>query len=325
MSWNKVEFQEFINEYNKDIVIQKAPKILYSKKDKEHEALNSLIAFFIVTGGLCIYIAGSIMLAPVWFTLVGFIIIIAAGTIIDIFLIFNYLKSSVFIRPIECWVEIFRYKDDFCFVFYPIFSGKCHPNKAKNIIFKCFQEEILKSKIDITQIEVYFNKVEGELRAIGFFFQYGEGKAFIDEKIDYTSWKFFPYEKSLNENYLATANWDHQYEWKNDLAFDFDKLHSYAQWVVKSWNAANLKPLTADFKKKMNWSLRNIESIPKLKPWDGKLESQTYEDKNTYRDLELIDKAIEKFIGKGKEIEGLKDLKKHIFYIQEYFRTFNRE
>ena len=220
-------------------------------------------------------------------------------------------------------MEVYQQKNHFCFVYYPVFSGKCHPNKAKNIIYKCYQEEILKNKIDVTQIELYLEKKGESLEPIGFYFQYGEGKAFIEEKINRDSWKYFPNEKSLNKNYLATANWDHQYEWKNDLALDYDKLHTYAQWVVKSWNATNLKPLTQEFKETMNWHLRGIESTPKLKPWEGNISSQTYENKDAYRDLEAIEKAIEIFIGKGKKIEDLKDLKKNIFFIQEYFRDLN--
>jgi hypothetical protein len=315
--WVQVDFQEFVNEYNKEVVIEKAPKILYSKEDKEHEAFNSLIAFLIVTGGLCIYIALTAILAPIYFTIVGFIIIVALGAVADMILILNYLKSRVIIKPLECWVEIFLSSDYYCFVYYPIFSGKCHPNKAKNVIYKLYQEEYLKSKIDITQIEVYLKK---NFDSIGFFFQYGEGKAFTEEKLDRNAWKYFPNEKSLNENYLATANWEHQYEWRNDLALDFDKLHSYAQWVIKGWNVISLKPLTTEYKEKINWNLRTIDSIPKLKPWAGNIETQSYENKDAYREFQMVEKAIKDFIGKGIQVDKLKDLKKNIFYIQQHFR-----
>ena len=53
--WSQVTFLQFINQFGKDIIIDNAPEILYSKKDKEHEASNSLIAFFFITGGLLIY------------------------------------------------------------------------------------------------------------------------------------------------------------------------------------------------------------------------------------------------------------------------------
>ena len=246
--------------------------------------------------------------------------IIAVGALTDIILILNYLKSSVFIKPLECWVEIFQNGDEFCFVYYPVFSGKCHPNKAKNVIYKCYQEEILKSKIDISQIELYLKNEDGEFDPTGFFFQYGEGKAFTEEKIDRNSWKYFPFKKSLNDNFLAIANWDHQYEWRSDLALDFDKLHDYAQWVVKGWNSSNLKPLTSEYKEKINWNLRNIESTPKLKPWTGIIDKQEYSNKKSHKDLEIIEEVIDKYIGEGKKIKRLKDLKKDIFYIRQHFR-----
>jgi len=57
--WNKVDFQHFIDEFGYELIVNNAPTILYSKKDKEHEAYNSLIAFFFITGGLLIYISLS--------------------------------------------------------------------------------------------------------------------------------------------------------------------------------------------------------------------------------------------------------------------------
>ena len=69
--WTKVDFQQFINEYGKEIVINNAPTILYSKKDKEHEAYNSLIAFFFIAGFLFIYIALTYFLAFIFFNLIA--------------------------------------------------------------------------------------------------------------------------------------------------------------------------------------------------------------------------------------------------------------
>ena len=60
-NWDKVEFQDFINNYSKKIIVDNAPVILFTKKDKEHEAYNSLIGFFFITGGLFIFIALSII------------------------------------------------------------------------------------------------------------------------------------------------------------------------------------------------------------------------------------------------------------------------
>ncbi|UCC20817.1 MAG: hypothetical protein JSV62_05930 [Promethearchaeota archaeon] len=36
--WTKVDFQQFLDKYGKEIVLNNAPTIVYSKKDKEHEA-----------------------------------------------------------------------------------------------------------------------------------------------------------------------------------------------------------------------------------------------------------------------------------------------
>ena len=40
-SWEKVEFQDFVSKYGMEFLINNAPQILHSKKDKEH-ALNAL-------------------------------------------------------------------------------------------------------------------------------------------------------------------------------------------------------------------------------------------------------------------------------------------
>ena len=108
-----------------------------------------------------------------------------------------------------------------------MFSGKCHPNKAKNVLYKLLQEELFNGSIDITQIEVYlrFNLSEkDDYSVIGYYFQYGEGTPFKSVNIDRNSWRFFPKEQTTNDNFIAVANWDHQYEWQNDLELDYDKL-----------------------------------------------------------------------------------------------------
>ncbi|MFW9901743.1 MAG: hypothetical protein ACFFDY_10725, partial [Candidatus Thorarchaeota archaeon] len=309
--WNKVDFQQFINKFGKKVVINNAPIILYSKKDKEHEAYNSLIAFFFIAGALLIYTALTYLLATFFFSLVLFILIIIIGVIADILLIINIIKSNVYIKPLECWIEIFKASVNegsgyYCFVYYPIFTGKCHPNEAKNVIFKMFLEQVIKSKVDITQIEIYLKESgqnQSNLEKIGFFFQYAEGRPFRDESINRNNWKYFSSDKSDNENYLAVGNWDHQYEWRYDLDFDFDKLHEYAPWVIQKWNELNLKPLTEEFKNKMNWNLRNIDSTPKLNPSKGNFENQAYENQNAYKDLELVEEAINKIIQSNKNIE----------------------
>lgn len=326
--WSKIDFQQFIDEFGNEVLVDMAPVILYSKRDKEHEAYNSLIAFFFIAGGILIYIAGSYFLAPIYFNIPFFTIIIVIAAIIDILLIINYLKTNVYIKPLECWLELYRGKSEnnyvfYCFTYYPIFSGKCHPNPAKNVIYKLYQEQVLKSKIDISQIEVYIKITpQGKKlqKKIGYFLQYGEGNSFKDENIDQASWKFFPFQKSENDNFLAVANWEHQFEWRDDLEYDFDKLHEYAPWVIQRWNNFNLKPLIDDFKNSINWDLRNIDSLPKLKPWEGDLELQTYQNPKAHREESLINEAIENVIGHEEDVKRIKDIKNKILAIKTYFR-----
>ncbi|MFX0002354.1 MAG: hypothetical protein ACFE9C_09270 [Candidatus Hodarchaeota archaeon] len=326
--WIKVEFQEFLNKFGKDIVIKSAPVILYSKKDKEHEAYSSLVAFFFIAGFLLIYIALSYFLASLFFNIILFIAIMVVLIISDVFLIINVVKSNVYIKPLECWVEIHKGNSEnisnfYCFTYYPIFSGKCHPNEILNIILKLYQEQVIKTKIDITQIEIYLklNQEENQItERLGFFFQYAEGRPFKDEIVNRNSWKYFPHEQSGIENYIAVGNWEHQYEWKNDLEFDFDKLHEYAPWVVQRWNEENLKPLTEEFKKNMNWNIRNIESMPKLKPWEENLENQSYTNPLANKDLDIINEAYGKIIGLDREVKKTKDIKDEISTFKIYFR-----
>ncbi len=329
--WIQVDFQKFIDQFGKDLIIENAPIILYSKKDKEHEAYNSLIAFFLIAGGLLIFISFSYFLSSVFFNLIIFILIITIGTIAEVILLVNVIKSNIYIKPLECWVEIHKSAaqsdlEYYCFTYYPIFTGKCHPNIAKNVIFKLYLEQVIKSKINITQIEVYskISQLDHSItEKLGFFFQYAEGKHFRDENINRAIWKFFPYEKSNNENFIAIGNWDHQYEWRDDLEFDFDKLHEYAPWIVKRWNNTNLKPLIHEYKEKINWNLRYIESKPKLKPWNGNLENQTYKNPSLYKDIEIINEAIEKVIGKDAKVEKIKDIKENLFMFKAYFRDLD--
>ncbi|UCC21266.1 MAG: hypothetical protein JSV62_08310, partial [Promethearchaeota archaeon] len=326
--WAKVDFQQFIDKYGKEIILNNAPIILYSKKDKEHEAYNSFIAFFFIAGFLLIYIALTYFLAFIFFNLIMFIIIIIICVIADILLIINVIKSNVYIKPIECWVEIHQSKSEtnsavYCFTYYPIFTGKCHPNEAINVILKIYQEQILKSKIDITQIEVYLklNQTDNQIEEhLGYFFQYAEGRPFRDENVNQASWKYFNYEQSGIDNYLAAGNWEHQYEWRSDLEFDFDKLHEYAPWVIQRWNEVNLKPLTEEFKERINWNLRYIESKPKLKPWQENLENQSYKNPMAFKDLEIVNEAIQKIVEPDRKIEKVKDIKDFLPMFKSYFR-----
>jgi hypothetical protein len=323
IEWKKVDFQDFINKVGASPIIENAPIILYTRKDKEHAAFNTLIAFFIVAAILCVYISISLWLIEYYFNIIIFSIITSVLGFTDVFLMFNYVKSNIYIKPMECWIEIYKKSEFYCFSYYPIFSGKCHPNKAKDIIYKLFQVAVLKNKIDITQIEVYLKCSDDKLedcKKIGFYFQYGKGKAFKDEEINRDSWAFFPFEKSLNENFIAVANWIHQYEWRLDLENDNDKLNNLTPWVIKRWDQNLLKPLTDDFKVKINWNLFNIESLPKMKPWEGDLEKQTYKNPNAYNDLNIVDDAIKKIMGKNVEIKKLSDLENQILKFKIYFR-----
>ena len=64
----------------------------------------------------------------------------------------------------------------------------------------------------------------------------------------------------------------------------------------------------------------NLKSEPKLKPWKGDIEDQTYENQKAYKDLEIIDEAIEKIIGSNVELKKLGDLEKQLFKFKIYFR-----
>ncbi|MFX0071306.1 MAG: hypothetical protein ACFFAO_09470 [Candidatus Hermodarchaeota archaeon] len=324
--WKEVEFKEFVEQFGINPVMNYAPSILYSRKDKEHVAQNSLIVFFLVLSGLLIYISISLFLIEFYFNAITFIFVVIILIGIDILLLYNYIRSNVNIKLIECWIEVYNYLEFYCFSYYPIFSGKVHPNKAKDIVYKLYQDEVFQDKIDITQIEVYLKRNKdklNDLEVMGFYFQYGKGKHFREENVDRTFWKYFPYEFYAYGNFIASANWDHQFEWRSDLANDFDKLHEFDPWVIKRWNQDNLKPLNPEYKNFLKWNIRNIESLPKLKPWNGKLEQQSYKNQNAYRDLEIIDEAIEKIMGKNTELNKLKDLERELFKFKIYFRDLD--
>jgi hypothetical protein len=323
--WKRVSFQDFIDKYDKSIILESAPLIMHSKKDKEHEAFKSLVAFLFIAGFGLIYTAISIFVSPVYFSPFIFYTIICITIAFAALFLYNFIKSDVNIRLIECWFEIHETTPNqyYCFTFYPIFTGKCLPNKAKNMIYKLYQEEILKSKVDIAQIEVYA-KVNSEnldhIESIGFYFQYGEGMTFKDERVDRNCWKFFPINIYEQENYLATANWDHQFEWRHDLELDYDKLHDYAPWILHKWNEDNLKPLTESYKQSINWELRRVESLPKLQIWNRSPQNQSYESFKAYKDLQIVNEIIEKFFGSGVELKNYGDIKKKIPAIKAYFR-----
>ncbi|TXT55047.1 MAG: hypothetical protein BAJALOKI2v1_700012 [Promethearchaeota archaeon] len=329
--WEKVDYRTFFKKYGVELVVDNAPEILYSKKDKEHEEQNSLILFFILLGGLLIYIAIAIMLFNIIFDITLFIITITFLSLISLFFLYDYLKSNIHIKPIECWFEIFEGKSDnnylnYCLIYYPIFSGKCHPNEALNILLKLYQEEVLGTTIDITQIEIYLiiNREDySDRKILGYNFLYGKDIPFKDEHLERNSWQFFPYELKLNKNYLATANWEHHYEWRKDLALDYHKLHIYSPWILKRWSSHELKHLEENNKKNLNWSLRSINSQPKLKPWLGKLSEQVYSSHNPYKDHRIIEKAIEKIMESEEYPTKVKEIKVFIPEFKAYFRNLD--
>ncbi|MBD3193868.1 MAG: hypothetical protein GF317_02355 [Candidatus Lokiarchaeota archaeon] len=329
--WKRVKFEDFIKDFGIEVVINNAPTILYSKKDKEPEAFGSLVLFFFLVGALLIYIAISVILIPLFFNIVIFIIVLVIGSISAVFLLINYLRSSTRIKPKECWIEIFKHLEEsnrsyYCFKYYPIFSGKAYPNKAINIIYKLFQEHNLSTTIDISEIEIYLSYVNGEASKfdiIGYFFPYGEGIPFKQESVGGAVWKFFAAEKYAADNYLATANWAHQYEWRYDLALDFDKLNSYAPWVIQRWNANNLKPLTKEVKSRIKWDLRGLSKSPGLEPWESDFEKKTIKEKKISKQLIFVEEAINKIIGKNQKIEKIKEIKEKIPEFEIYFRDLS--
>ena len=167
------------------------------------------------------------------------------------------------------------------------------------------------------------NDNDGKIEPIGLFFQYGEGKSFIDPDIDRNKWSYFPYEKLGKENYIAVANWDHQFEWRDDLQLDFDKYHEYASWIIRSWNKSNILPLTDEYKEKILWERRFIDEIPKLKPWEGNLEEQKYENKNAHQDIIIINQAIDEVLGENPILKKISDVKEYIPEFKMYFRDLN--
>ena len=74
------------------------------------------------------------------------------------------------------------------------------------------------------------------------------------------------------------------------------------------------------FKNEVQWDLRGIDSIPKLKPWMPNFERTSYDSFKSYKDLQLMNDAIEKVIGKDIKIEKLKDIKKYVLEYKAYLK-----
>ena len=329
-NWNRVEFQQFTNEYGIDIIVNSAPTILSSKQDKEKEEYISFISFLFLIGGLSIYLAISIVFSSYFYSdiLAVSLIIIIILSISSGALLLNFLLSNIYIKPIECWIEIFKGISQnnlnfYCFIYYPIFSGKCHPNEALNILSKLYQEKVYGTTIDITKIEVYV-KLDKNNRNndenLGFFFRYAEGFPFNSEDIEKCVWKFFPFPKSLSDNYFATGNWAHHYEWRYDLTLDYDKLNSYAPWIIKKWDETNLKPLTNDFKYKIKLNKKFENTEPKLVPWQIELNENISMKPELNHELQYVNEAIDSIFGKEIEVQEKTDIEKKIFEFKAFFR-----
>ena len=65
--------------------------------------------------------------------------------------------------------------------------------------------------------------------------------------------------------------------------------------------------------------------MPKLKPWEGSLETQQYENKYSKIEKEIIDTAIEKIVGSDYEVKNLRDIEDDLFKFKAYFRDLNLE
>ena len=70
-------------------------------------------------------------------------------------------------------------------------------------------------------------------------------------------------------------------------------------------------------------TITNIDSLPKLKPWEGDFELQTYQNPKAYREESLINEAIENVIGHEKDVKRIKDIKNKILEIKSYFRDLS--
>jgi len=314
-------------------ILENAPPILHSRMDKEY-TLNSVIILLFMVGLYLIYAAIQyvIGLSESGFGFVVFIIVSVVVIVAAIPLIIQSLRSRSYNKLIKSYYEVYIAHSDnkdevyYCMVYYPTFLGKTHPIKAYNLIYEIYLQAVFSKLIDVTQIEVYYKgsktsqNILKSLTNIGYFFKYGEGQEFYNEKSNRNTWKLFDGNKSENENYISVANWDHLYEWRDDLVLDYDKLHELAPWVVNRWNNLNMVPLTQKHKDKLRFNKRNLGLSPKLKPWLGTLDQQTYSNELENTDLNLIQQAINDILGAEFSITNTKLIKQNIFKFREYFK-----
>lgn len=332
-AWKLIEPERIKSEKLEQYILQNAPPILYTKNDKDKTSINYLIYFFFIVGFYLIFLSiWTLMEVNLGgFELYLFTIITIIIIVIALPLLILYIRGNVYNKPIQSYYEWFIAQPNnlksiySCLVLYPTFSGKTHPDKGFNRVYKTYKESVLSNIIDITQIEIYF-KINSRdpynlesLEKIGYFFKYGEGQQFFDENINRDVWKFFKASKSNNDNYISVANWDHLYEWKDELVFDFDKLHELAPWIILRWNNLNLIPLTPEAKKKKRFGKRNITTLPKLKPWAGDLFKQEYHNEAEYNDLKVTQNAIKAILSDIILSKNSKLIKKNFNNFKEYF------
>lgn len=332
-AWKLIEPERIKSEKLEQYILQNAPPILYTKNDKDKTSINYLIYFFFIVGFYLIFLSiWTLMEVNLGgFELYLFTIITIIIIVIALPLLILYIRGNVYNKPIQLYYEWFIAQPNnlesiySCLVLYPTFSGKTHPDKGFNRVYKTYKESVLSNIIDITQIEIYF-KINSRdpynlesLEKIGYFFKYGEGQQFFDENINRDVWKFFKASKSNNDNYISVANWDHLYEWKDELVFDFDKLHELAPWIILRWNNLNLIPLTPEAKKKKRFGKRNITTLPKLKPWAGDLFKQEYHNEAEYNDLKVTQNAIKAILSDIILSKNSKLIKKNFNNFKEYF------
>ncbi len=333
ITWKLVEPERIKSEKLEHYILQNAPPILYTKNDKDKTSMNYLISFFFVVGfyliSLSIWTLIEVNLG--WFELYLFIIITITVIVISLPLLILYIRRNVYNKPIQSYYEWFIAQPNnlesiySCLVLYLTFSGKTHPDKGFNRVYKIYKESVLSNTIDITQIEIYF-KINSKnpynlesLENIGYFFKYGEGQQFFNENTNRDVWRFFEALKSKEDNFISVANWDHLYEWRDDLVLDFDKLHELAPWIILRWNNLNLIPLTPEIKEKLRFGKRNIAPFPKLKPWVGDLFKQEYHNETEYNDLKVIQNAIKTILGDIILSKDSKLIKKYFDNFKEYF------
>ncbi|MHA1804697.1 MAG: hypothetical protein ACTSU4_09195 [Promethearchaeota archaeon] len=331
-AWVKYDIEDFLKRHDVNFVVENAPQIKYSMREKEHVAYSSLWGALILISLLIIFIIAwfSFFFQDILF-LYAFIFVGAlSGILIPTFLR-NYFKSNISIIPLQCWLEIHEAKlnDEesyTCLSYYPIFSGKRHPNRAKDILLKLYRDEIYGNRIDITQVEIYFrkeNKEGNKLKKIGYFFQYGKNSSFWEENVLENPWRFFPAENYPENCCLILSNWMHQYEWEKDLLLNPAKEEEMSPWNIKTWKSNEIKPLTEEFKKKIYWKERGMDSYPKLKPWKNDFEEAVIELPLIQRELKVIEDAIEKIMGNKAEINILSDIDPYLSQFKTYFRDLN--